>query len=95
MGNCNFKTEATEKSSGNDKPLSQLLRFYLTSSPSPSTIALSINNFTFHYVIGKGGFGKVNNYQNYFIITHIMHKKVNFSQSHKQPNHYLSLPTLN
>jgi len=36
MGNCNFKTEATEKSS-----------------------ALSINNFVFHYVIGKGGFGKV------------------------------------
>lgn len=36
MGNCNFKTEAPEK----------------TSAPS-------INNFVFHYVVGRGGFGKV------------------------------------
>jgi len=36
MGNCNFKTEAPEKTS-----------------------TLSVNNFVFHYVIGRGGFGKV------------------------------------
>jgi len=36
MGNCNFKTEAPEKTS-----------------------SLSVNNFVFHYVIGRGGFGKV------------------------------------
>jgi len=36
MGNCNFKTEATDKTS-----------------------ALSSNNFARHFVIGRGGFGKV------------------------------------
>jgi len=36
MGNCNFKTEGSEKTS-----------------------TLSINNFVFHFVIGRGGFGKV------------------------------------
>mmetsp|Transcript_11153 Transcript_11153/g.9529 ORF Transcript_11153/g.9529 Transcript_11153/m.9529 type:complete len:355 (+) Transcript_11153:57-1121(+) len=36
MGNCNFKAEAPEKTSG-----------------------MSISNFVFHYVVGRGGFGKV------------------------------------
>lgn len=49
MGNCNFKTEyETDNVSGK----SQLILIL-------TLLAVSKNNFQFHYVIGRGGFGKV------------------------------------
>ena len=53
MGNCNFKTEAPEKTSGT---------FNITFYPMlylKITIVLSVINFNRHYVVGKGGFGRV------------------------------------
>ena len=47
MGNCNFKTESeTDSVAGN-------------SNPSLFSLATNKNHFMFHYVIGRGGFGKV------------------------------------
>jgi serine/threonine protein kinase len=47
MGNCNFKTESeTDSVAGN-------------SNSFPLLIATNKNHFMFHYVIGRGGFGKV------------------------------------
>ena len=46
MGNCNFRSES-------DTSSSFLLSFIFF-------LVISKTNFTFHYVIGKGGFGKVN-----------------------------------
>ena len=47
MGNCNFKTEKeTDNVAGNCTPLMKY-------------IAVNKNHFQFHYVIGRGGFGKV------------------------------------
>ena len=49
MGNCNFKTEyENDNVTGNS----------LTSTYS-AIIAVTKNHFQFHYVIGRGGFGKV------------------------------------
>ena len=46
MGNCNFKVENLDQSSGN---YSLVLII----------IAINKNHFKFHCVVGKGGFGKV------------------------------------
>ena len=47
MGNCNFKTESeTDSVAGNSNPFN-------------SPLATNKNHFMFHYVIGRGGFGKV------------------------------------
>jgi len=47
MGNCNFKTESeTDSVAGN-------------SNSFPFSLATNKNHFMFHYVIGRGGFGKV------------------------------------
>jgi len=48
MGNCNFKSD-------NDGTTSIIFIIVLRSL----LIGLSKNNFVFHYVIGRGGFGKV------------------------------------
>ena len=56
MGNCNFKTEAQEKTSGN---LLFPLFIYFSQKSSNPLLGLSSNNFARHYVIGRGGFGKV------------------------------------
>jgi serine/threonine protein kinase len=52
MGNCHFKTEfETENVTGNPYPYSLLAHSFL--------LALTKNNFTYLYCVGKGGFGKV------------------------------------
>jgi serine/threonine protein kinase len=49
MGNCNFKTEyENDNVAGNFDVLMLILK-----------IAMTKNHFQFHYVIGRGGFGKV------------------------------------
>ena len=49
MGNCNFKTEYETDNVSGKSQLFLILTF----------LAVSKNNFQFHYVIGRGGFGKV------------------------------------
>ena len=59
MGNCNFKTEY-ENDNVACKSTSPL---FFDSSPSSSSAYLFVevtkNHFLFHYMIGRGGFGKV------------------------------------
>lgn len=47
MGNCNFKSEYE-----NDNVTGTLVNIH-------NSLAITKNHFQFHYVIGKGGFGKV------------------------------------
>lgn len=49
MGNCNFKTEYE-----NDNVTGTLYNF-----TNYEHLAVTKNHFQFHYVIGRGGFGKV------------------------------------
>jgi serine/threonine protein kinase len=54
MGNCHFKTEfETENVTGKNLISHLSLLIY------PKYIALTKNNFSYQYCIGKGGFGKV------------------------------------
>ena len=50
MGNCNFKTE-----SENDNVTGKQNSY----GSNNYCVAISKNHFQFHYVIGRGGFGKV------------------------------------
>ena len=53
MGNCNLRADAIANSTKDPLLPSSLL-------PDDSSSALiNKNSFTFHYVIGRGGFGKV------------------------------------
>ncbi len=56
MGNCNFKTENHEDNSS--KSSIYISPFFLNPFFSLFS-ALSKNNFQFHFVVGRGGFGKV------------------------------------
>jgi serine/threonine protein kinase len=49
MGNCNFKTEYEQDNVAGNFDVLMLIR----------NIAMTKNHFQFHYVIGRGGFGKV------------------------------------
>lgn len=51
MGNCNFKTEQET-----DNVTCKISLIFMT---IVVFIAMSKNHFQFHYVIGRGGFGKV------------------------------------
>ncbi len=55
MGNCNFKTEY-ESDNVVGKPTISI-DWFLSLHIFP--IAINKNHFQFHYVIGRGGFGKV------------------------------------
>lgn len=52
MGTCNFKPEPQPELETSTTLLPIAIYFTL--------LAISKSNFTFHYVIGRGGFGKVN-----------------------------------
>jgi serine/threonine protein kinase len=54
MGNCNFKTEYE-----NDNVTGKSLLFVMQSTIAHNFVAVNKNHFLFHYVIGRGGFGKV------------------------------------
>jgi len=54
MGNCNFKTEGMEENTS--KKFYFFTKYYFKNL---SKKVISKNNFTFHDVIGRGGFGKV------------------------------------
>jgi protein kinase A len=53
MGNCNFQPELESEH------LTGINRSILNSLFVELNVAVSKNNFTYHYAIGKGGFGKV------------------------------------
>lgn len=48
MGNCNFKADKDKDSVSSEYQ-----------HPDSNSAAVSKNHFQFHYVIGRGGFGKV------------------------------------
>lgn len=57
MGNCNFKTDGMEENTSKKNLILKKLNFNCLQKKK----AISKTNFTFHYVIGRGGFGKVIN----------------------------------
>ena len=54
MGNCNFKTEHETDNIAGIKFIAHAIVLYTL-----CFIAINKNHFLFHYVIGRGGFGKV------------------------------------
>lgn len=51
MGNCSFRSEALDQIENSNYPSSYKILI----------ATMSKSNFVFHYVIGRGGFGKVFN----------------------------------
>jgi serine/threonine protein kinase len=54
MGNCNFQPEADSEHQTGIYNLFTIMHILLEIN-----VAVNKNNFTYHYAIGKGGFGKV------------------------------------
>ena len=67
--NYNFKSDVLDFSSSSSFLMSLCFKKKIN-------LAVTKNNFTFHYVIGKGGFGKVINYKKRHMNTYLIFIKV-------------------